>query len=218
MSELTLNAQPREITGRKVRQLRNQGLVPVVIYGSNQESAILQVNARNFNEVLQAGGTSQLVTLVVDGGKTHNVLVRELQRHPVKHNILHADLYAVSMTETQQVDVPILPVNEPEALVAGLMMLQSLDQVSIEALPASIPASIEIDVTDLDLDRAILVSDLPQIDGVTYLTEADEAVFRMVTTRSEESLEALDEEEIDDEMAEPEVMSKGREEEEEEEE
>ena len=88
MSELTLNAQPREITGRKVRQLRNQGLVPVVVYGRDQASTILQVNARNFNDVLQAGGTSQLVTLVVDGGKTHNVLVRELQRHPVRHNIL----------------------------------------------------------------------------------------------------------------------------------
>lgn len=217
MSELTLNAQPREITGRKVRQLRNQGLVPVVVYGRDQESTILQVNARNFNDVLYAGGTSQLVTLVVDGGKTHNVLVREIQRHPVKHNLLHADLYAVSMTEKQQVDVSIVPVNEPVALVAGLMMLQSLDQVTIEALPANIPASIEIDVTDLDMNRAIIVADLPQIENVTYLTDADEAVFRMVTTRTEESLEE-EEEEIDAEMVEPEVMGRGKEEEEEEEE
>lgn len=208
MSELTLNAQPREITGRKVRQLRNQGLVPVVVYGRDQAATILQVKARNFNDVLHAGGISQLVTLVVDDGKTHNVLVREIQRHPVKHNVLHADLYAVSMSEKQQVDVSIVAVNEPTALVAGLMMLQALDQVTIEALPANIPASIEIDVTDLDLTRAIVVADLPQIDGVTYMTEADEAVFRMVTTRTEESLESLDEEEIDTEMVEPEIVSK----------
>jgi len=217
MSNLTLNAQPRELTGRKVSQLRTQGLVPVVVYGRGQEPAVLQVNARSFNDVLHAGGISQLVELVVDGGKVQNVLVRELQHHPVKNNVIHADLYAVSMTEKQQVDISVVAVNEPEALVAGLMMLQAMDQVSIEALPANIPASIEIDVTQLDMDRAITVADLPQVEGVTYLSEADESVFIMVTTRTEESLE---EEELaveGEEMIEPEVMTRGKDEEEEEE-
>ena len=212
MSELTLKAQPRELTGRKVKQLRRQGIVPVVVYGPKQEPDILQVNERDFERMLYAGGTSQLVELVTDDGKKHNVLVREIQRHPVNHHIMHADFYAVSMTETQEVEVPIVSVGEPEALGSGLMVLQSLDQVLIEALPAAIPSHIEVDITELDLDRSITVADLPKLDGVTYLTDESEVVFNMVTTRAEEEEEELEE----GEMAEPEVVSRGKEEEEEE--
>ncbi len=212
MSELSLKAQPRELTGRKVKQLRRQGIVPVVVYGRKQEPAILQVNERDFARMLQAGGTSQLVELVTDDGAKHNVLVREIQLHPVNHHIMHADFYAVSMTETQEVEVPIVSTGEPEALAAGLMVLQALDQVLIEALPAAIPSHIEVDITALDLDRMITVADLPQLDGVTYLTSEDEPVFNMVTTRVEEE----EEEELEEgEMVEPEVLSGGKEEDEE---
>ena len=212
MSELSLKAQPRELTGRKVKQLRRQGIVPVVVYGRKQEPAILQVNERDFARMLHAGGTSQLVELVTDDGEKHNVLVREIQRHPVNHHIMHADFYAVSMTETQEVEVPIVSTGEPEALAAGLMVLQALDQVLIEALPAAIPSHIEVDITALDLDRMITVADLPQLDGVTYLTDESEPVFNMVTTRAEEEEETELEE---GEMAEPEVVSRGKEEDEE---
>lgn len=212
MSELSLKAQPRELTGRKVKQLRRQGIVPVVVYGRKQEPVILQVNERDFARMLHAGGTSQLVELVTDDGATHNVLVREIQRHPVNHHIMHADFYAVSMTETQEVEVPVVSTGEPEALAAGLMVLQALDQVLIEALPAAIPSHIEVDITALDLDRMITVADLPQLEGVTYLTDENEPIFNMVTTRIEEE----EEEELEEgEMAEPEVVSRGKEEEEE---
>ena len=212
MSELSLKAQPRELTGRKVKQLRRQGIVPVVVYGRKQEPAILQVNERDFARMLHAGGTSQLVELVTDDGAKHNVLVREIQRHPVNHHIMHADFYTVSMTETQEVEVPVVSTGEPEALAAGLMVLQALDQVLIEALPAAIPSRIEVDITALDLDRMITVADLPQLEGVTYLTDENEPVFNMVTTRIEEE----EEEELEEaEMAEPEVVSRGKEEEEE---
>jgi large subunit ribosomal protein L25 len=213
MSEMSLKAQPRELTGRKVKQLRRQGIVPVVVYGRKQEPAILQVNERDFARMLQAGGSSQLVELVTADGATHNVLVREIQQHPVNHHIIHADFYAVSMTETQEVEVPVISVGEPEALASGLMVLQALDHVLIEALPADTPSHVEVDITALDLDRMITVADLPQLDGVTYLTSEDEPVFNMVTTRVEEE----EEEEIEEgEMVEPEVVSRGKEEEEEE--
>ena len=92
MADLKLDAQPRTLTGRKVRQLRTQGLVPVVVYGNNQPPVNLQVNARSLELALQHGGFSQLVQVNVQGGGTHNVLVREIQRHPTSHAFVHVDL------------------------------------------------------------------------------------------------------------------------------
>ncbi len=192
MADLELTAQPRTITGRRVKQLRQQGLVPVVVYGNVDEPENLQIPARSMEVLLRKGGGSQLVELQVEGGRKHNVLFREIQRHPVRHNLMHADFYAVSMREKQQVSIPITAVGEPEALEPGLMLLQALDSIELEALPANIPASIEVDVTGLDLDNAINVADLPAIDGVEYLADPDEPVFNMILTRAGASEEEED--------------------------
>lgn len=210
MAELKLDAQPRTLTGRKVRQLRTQGLVPVVVYGNKQEPVNLQVNARSFELLLRNGGFSQLVEVNVEGGDTHNVLVREIQRHPVNHSFRHVDLYAVNMLEKQHSSVPIVSTGHPTALIGGLMLLQSQETVEIEALPADIPASIEVDITMLELERPITIADLPKLTGVTYLGEESEYLFTLATPRVAEELEKLDELDAlasaDGEMAEPEVV------------
>jgi large subunit ribosomal protein L25 len=217
MDKLQLSAQPREITGRKVKQIRAEGLVPIIVYGPTQESVSLQVGSRDFERTLHSGGISQLVELVVDGGTTHNVLVRELQRHPVNHSLMHADFYAVNMSEKQQVSVAIHGFGEAEGMMAGLMMLQALDQVEIEALPSDIPSHIEIDITSLTMEESITVADLPDISGVEYVTPEDEAVFMLIVTREEEEEEEEEEMELVGEgMAEPEVLSGAKPEEDEE--
>ena len=214
MADLQLSAQTREITGRKVKQIRAKGLVPVVVYGATQESEVLQVEARALDRTLHAGGISQLIELDVEGGKKHNVLIRDLQRHPVTHSVIHADFYAVNMSEKQQVSVAIHQIGEPEELVTGLMVLQALDQVEIEALPSDIPSHVEIDISSLALDAAITVADLPQLEGVVYLTPLDEPVFNMITTRVEEEEE--EEELLEGEgLTEPEVLTGAQEEDEE---
>ncbi len=191
MAELKLTAQPRTLVGRKVRQLRTQGLVPVVVYGPKQEKAeSLQIEARSFERVLQAAGFSQVVQLDVDGGKTHNVLIRAVHQHPVTHHPLHVDFYAVDMTVKQQINIPVHAVGKPAALVVGLMVLQPLDQVMVEALPSNIPSHIDVDITNLSLETSVTVADLPKLDGVTYVTDSDEAIFTMITTRAEESAAA----------------------------
>lgn len=213
MSELKIDAQPRAVSGRKVRQLRRQGLVPVVVYGKSQEPINLQVNARQLELTMQHGGISQLVRVVVDGGATHNVLVREVQRHPVSHHYLHADLYAVNMNEKQEVSVPVVSIGKPDALIAGLMVLQALDAVHISALPADIPASVEVDITKLDAETPITIADLPALPGVEYLSDPGEHLFTMIATRVEEEEEAVETEEA---LVEPELVARGREEDEEE--
>jgi len=210
---LQLNAQPRTIVGRKVRQLRARGIVPVVVYGNVDAPENLQVSAQSLERTLQQGGTSQLIEVDVEGSHKHNVLVRDIQRHPVRHSLMHADFYAIDMREKQQVTVPIIGINRPETVPIGFMLLQALESVDIEALPAAIPASIEVDVGDLDMEDTITVADLPVPEGVEFLTEMDEPVFTYVVTREEEELEELEEAVDVDEMEEPEVV--GQEEDEE---
>ncbi len=193
MATLQLEAQPRELVGRRVKQLRRQGLVPVVVYGNVDQVVNLQVNERTFERTLQAGGNSQLIQLNVEGGDVHNVLMRDLQRHPVRRNVLHADFYAINMREKQQVAIPLVSVNTPTALVGGLMVLQALDTVEIEALPGDIPASIEVDITELTVEESITIASLPSFDGIDYLTDPEETIFTMSASRiTEAALEELD--------------------------
>lgn len=218
MSVLTLSANARSITGRKVRRLRPEGIVPVVIYGGGDPPRNAQVEDAEFERVLSDGGNSQLVKVDLEG-EDFNVLVREIQRHPVRHNLLHADFYTVNMSETQQVSVPLVTVGAV-TVSADLVMVQSMDSVEIEALPADIPALIEVDVSRLESPEnpPITVADLPTITGVSYISDADEPICSLILSRagiSEE--EEMEEEELLDTDVEPEVIGRGREEEDEEE-
>lgn len=217
MAKLKLDAQLRELTGRKVRKLRNQGLVPIVIYGDVEEPENAQVDETSLERVLKAGGSSQLVEVDLEGAGERNVLVRDVQRHPVRRSLIHADFYAVNMQVKQQVSIPVYSVGQPAAETPELVLVQALDHVEIEALPADIPARIDVDVTRLETPDSdpISVSELPELPGVVYLTPPDEPIFSLVYTRvvEEEEEEELLEEAM---MVEPEVIGRGKEEEEEE--
>ena len=219
MSVLTLNANLRSLTGRKVRRLRPEGIVPVVIYGGGEPPRNAQVEGAEFELVLRDGGNSQLVQLDLEG-EDYNVLVREVQRHPVCHNLLHADFYTVNMTETQQVSVPLITVGA-RIIDADFVMVQSMDSVEIEALPADIPALIEVDVSRLETPEnpSITVADLPDIPGVIYISDTDEPICSLILSRAAVSEEEMEEEEeLLDADVEPEVIGRGRDDEEEEEE
>lgn len=207
MADIKLTAQPRTLAGRKVRQLRTKGLLPVVVYGPKQEKAeSLQIETRAFERVLQAAGFSQLVQIDVEGGTRHDVLIRAVQQHPVTHHPLHVDFYAVDMMAKQQINIPVHAVGKPAGLVVGLMVFQSADHVTIEALPSNIPSHIDLDITKLSLETPITVADLPVIEGVTYVNDSDEQIFTMIATRAETESEAGAE-------AEPQVITKAKEDE-----
>ena len=137
----------------------------------------------------------------------HNVLVKNVQREPVGHSLLHADFYAVNMSEKQRVAVPIVPVGKPGGTTTGVMVLQIHETIHIEALPADIPSEIEVDVAMIALDRAITVADLPVLKGITYLDPEEEILFNMQETRAELAEEAA---EAEGTSAEPEVVKRGK--------
>jgi large subunit ribosomal protein L25 len=134
-----------------------------------------------------------------------------VQREPVFHSLLHADFYAVNMNETQRVSVPLVATGKASGMAAGLMFFQAHELIHIEALPADIPAEIEVDVTPLTLETPIHVRDLPAVKGVAYLDDPDEVVFMLMTTRAGEA----EEEAAEGTAAEPEVVKRGKQTEEE---
>ncbi len=216
MSDLNLNAEPRTLVGRQVRQLRRNGLVPVVVYGRVDKPVNLQIDSVNLEKALHHGGMSQLVRVAVSDGQQHNVLIRDIQRDPVTAKLVHADFYAVSMTETQEADVAIVGVGKPKVMAGNELILQNLDTITVEALPADIPASIEVDLTLLTHESPILVSSIVVPAGVAVLADPDEVVFSIVASRvdaEEEAAEdALEYGLGDDDSAEPEVISRGKDE------
>ena len=209
MSDLNLKAEQRSVTGRKVGQLRREGLVPVVVYGAISAPINLQVAARDLERTLHAGGASQVVSVAVAGGSKHNVLIKSVQREPVSHSLMHADFYAVNMNEKQHVSVSLVATGKASGMAAGLMFYQSHEMLRIEALPADIPAEIVMDIEALTLETPIHVRDLPEVEGVAYLDDPDEVIFSLITTRAGEA-ETAEEEGVEEGEMEPEVVKRGK--------
>ncbi len=218
MSALTLKAEPRTVTGRRrVRRLRRTGLIPAVLYGPEVSPRNLQVRAQDVERLLRRGATTQLVDLTIDGEpQPVKVLIREVQRHPVRHDLLHVDFVQVSMTEKLEVEVPIVLVGESPAVASGLGTVnQVLDTVAVQCLPTDIPAHIEVDLSQLTAEHDVIrAGELALPAGVDLLEEPDAAVvvLEYVTEEAEEEEEAA----VTEEGAEPEVIARGKAEEEEE--
>lgn len=204
MDELKLVADRRELTGRKVGQLRRQGLVPVVVYGNVKQPVNLQVDIKMLERTLHAGGDTRVVEVTVNDGGKHNVLVKNVQREPVGHRLLHADFYAVNMSVKQRVTVPLVTTGKPAGMVTGVMVLKLHEAIHIEALPADIPGEIEVDISPMTMERPITISDLPKVKGVSYVDDPEEVLFNLQLTREEVAEEAAATD------VEPEVVKKGK--------
>jgi large subunit ribosomal protein L25 len=209
MEKTTLDAELRGVGRHPVRELRDVARVPAVIYGAGVESQPISVNAKLLQKALHQAGTG-LLTLQVAGGSPVNVLAREVQRHPVKHNVLHVDFQAVSMTEKLRLHVPIVHEGDAPAMKMNgdLVLVRNLDAVEIECLPADIPNHLVADLAKLQNEHdEIVVSDLAAPSGVKVLTAHDHVVFSLTLSRAGTVEET---EEGAAAAAEPEVVVKGK--------
>ncbi len=215
--EITLSVMPRTIVGKKVKQIRREGWVPMVLYGPGFEPKLYQANSFEANRLLAAAGMTSLISLQVEGHQeSHKALVREVQRDVLSDALIHVDLYRVSMTQKITTDVPIELVGTSSAVTQGQMILLTLvDRVQIECLPGDLVSSLKLDLGPLkEPDDVLQVKDLSVPQGITILADADEIVVRLAfATRVKEEDEI--EEMIQAPAAEVEVISKGKAEEEE---
>ena len=179
--ETKLTAERRDDHGKGVaRKLRAAGRIPAVLYGHDQETVPLSVDARDMTHALHtSAGFNVLVDLMVDGTE-HLVLPREVQQNHVKGQIVHVDFLAVSRTEKIQVDVEVITVGEAPGVKQGGVVDHHLRAVAVECFPQDVPEHLEADVSGLDLGDTLHVSDLVAPSGVTILTSPDEAVLAVI--------------------------------------
>src|SRR5436189_5959147 len=151
MAIVSFNATPRAETGKgAARQLRSRGQVPAVIYGHDHAPQALSLNARDLDKMLgNIQAESTVIEVTVDG-HTSKTLIREIQRHPIKRQILHVDFQALVAGEKVTVSIPIVLIGIPEGVkLEGGVLEQSLRELEIEVDPSNIPDHVELDVTNL---------------------------------------------------------------------
>jgi len=175
------------------RELRRQGFTPAVIYGREITSLPVQVDTHEFELLLKQGAQRGVIEITVDG-EDHVVMVRDLQRHPVKRNVIHADFLKVSMTEKIQTSVPVNVVGEERVAVEGGILQYLRRQIEVECLPNAIPDYITVDVSDLFIGQNVALGDIDPPEGVEFLGDPSDLVVTIVAPREEE-IEELEEEE-----------------------
>lgn len=214
MDQLELNVEKRTVVGKQVKQLRNKGMVPAVVFGHEIGSLAIQVPEKALRLVLSRAGMNRLIALKVPGQRKPTLaLVRDVQRDVLKGTVIHVDLQAVVMTEKIRTTVPVHLVNDSPAVLTGIgMLLHDLDEIEIECLPGDLISHIDVDLSLLkDLDDAVYVKDLQSPPAVTILNDPEDMVVHVARiVEAAEELEAAPEE-----AGEVEVVRKGKAEEEE---
>ncbi|HKX26636.1 MAG TPA: 50S ribosomal protein L25 [Blastocatellia bacterium] len=205
-TKVSLEVKPRQERGKNAtRRLRASGLVPVTIYGGNQEAASTMVVRREFSALLRAHGRNKVFTLNFEGTATPAKLV-DLQLDPVKGTLMHADFIRISLTEKTTFDLPIKIVGESEGVkLHGGILEVVIHSLEIRCLPLDLPESVEVDVSGLGLGDHLSVKDLKVGDQVEVLTDSDTVVATVVAPRAEEEVTPAA-----DASAEPEVIKKGK--------
>ena len=203
MSESTvLNVFQRTVIGKASRRLTDQGRIPAVLYGMGRDAMSIEVERHDFEQFMShhsAGST--LVEIQIDGEKKPvNAMIRELQTSPIKGNILHVDFMAVSLNKPVHAVVALRFANDPAGVKAGGVLTIDKHDLNIEAKPAEIPETIELDVSALEVGDSLHVRDVTAPKGVTLLDDMD-AIIASVTPPTV----VVEEEEVA-ETAEPEVI------------
>ncbi|HEX9703641.1 MAG TPA: 50S ribosomal protein L25/general stress protein Ctc [Gemmatimonadales bacterium] len=209
---ISLAAEPRTATGKgAARQARFQKKVPAVVYGHGRAAQPLIVDAQALEQALTGVEPASTLVELTIGGKKHKALIREIQRHPLRPDIIHIDFYEIRAEEKVTLKVPVHLVGIPDGVRnAGGVLDQVTREVEIEVLPEHIPDRVEIDVTALLIGDSLHVKDLT-IPNAKILVQADLTIATVVPPRAEEV--APTPEAAPAEVAEPELIRKPREEE-----
>ena len=199
MARKELTVEPRQVTGKKVAQLRRAGILPANVYGRGIPSVSLQITTNQLHDTIKAMTANEVLDLKIAGERAARpVVIHHVQRHPLTSGILHAEFYQVSLTHTMRADVPLVVVGTSDAVTTfnGVLMT-ALESLQVEALPLDLPSRIEVDITSLvELEQSLHVRDLPIPANVTVLTDPDVMVVKISSPRvAEEGEEAAEGEE-----------------------
>jgi large subunit ribosomal protein L25 len=161
--KVTLKVQPRQVSGRAVKTLRREGIVPANIFGRNIESQSIQVSADEFGKAFAKAGETSIINLTIEGEKeSRPVLISAVHTHSVTGQPLHVDFHEVDLTKKVTATIPVELVGEaPAESDLGAVIVQQLTEIDVEALPTDLPEKISIDITGLKaFDDSVTIADI----------------------------------------------------------
>ncbi|OQZ04675.1 MAG: hypothetical protein B6D34_01640 [Candidatus Brocadia sp. UTAMX1] len=198
MKILELKAEKRTTKGSKaVRKLRMTGKIPAMLYGHKQNNVMLCMKEDEFIRILHTG--TRMLYVTYDNQK-ESALIKEIQYDHVVDRVLHVDFSRIDLDERVKLRVPIELAGESVGVKEGGVLTHVMKDIEIECLPTSIPEMIKVGVTDLGLGKAIHVRELPALEGIRYISDAEAVV---VSVHQAVEKKAVTEEEL---LAEPEVI------------
>jgi large subunit ribosomal protein L25 len=215
MASASLSAEVRNDRGKGVaRKLRAAGRVPGIVYGHGREPQSLSLVARDLDKLLSGIAAGSTVIELTLGKATTKTLIREIQRHPFKKQILHVDFMELVAGEKVIVDIPLVFVGIPEGVrLSGALLEQIVHSIEVNVDPSNIPNHIDVDVTNLAMGHSLHVRDLKLPEGLEVLTDEDTTICAVVAPRA--VVEEKAEGEADAAVAgEPELIRKAKEDEE----
>jgi large subunit ribosomal protein L25 len=196
VDRVELTVAQRSVLGKKVKALRRNGITPANVYGHRLESQAVEVDTVTLAHTLKKLERNAILSLSIEGEKAvRPVIVREVRRDLLNDKIVHVDFYQVSLAEKMKADVPFIFIGKAPAVEdLGGILLQGLDSIAVEALPADIPPHFEIDISSLTtFDSSVHVRDLVVDPKVHVLTEGDSVITSVSPPRK--VVEAVVEEE-----------------------
>ena len=200
-----LKAEERKITGKQVKQLRKEGILPASIYGKKVKSGSIQLNKDEFIKLYRKTGETAIIDILVgESDKAHHVLVRELQKTATTGKLLHVSFQEVDLTEKIEAEIPVRLEGESPAVKEKLaLLLQELNEITVEAAADSLPEEIKIDISKLKASGdSIYIKDIVVPQGVEIKNDPEIVVVRLDELVAPES-EVLPEPETVEENAEP---------------
>lgn len=176
------------------RLIREEGKIPAIFYGRHVDSTPVYVDSSDFIKTMREVGRNGILQLLIDS-KRHSVMLHDIQKDPLKNEFVHADFQVVDMSLDVEVDVNIHLVGEATGVKDGGVLQQPLYQLSVRALPANIPQSIEIDVTNLEVGQTVVVSDINTKGKYELNHEESEVIASILPPRQEEEINSGEEQE-----------------------
>lgn len=188
MERIGLKAQVRTGIGKgAARSLRRNGAVPAIVYGRGREPRLVAVDARALAAALHThAGLNVLIDLELagnGGSEPTTVTVREVQRDIFRHQPIHVDFHAISLTERLETHVPLVLKGTAKGVAEGGVVVHHLRDVLVECLPTQIPENFELDVAELVIGRSLHAGDLVIPEGVTLVTPLEEVIVTVVAPR-----------------------------------
>lgn len=194
MTNLFLKASLRKIFGKKNEILRKQGMIPAVVYGPNTEPISLEVKEKDFFDIYKKAGETDLINLLIESDNKEvkkEVMIQDVSYHYLYPNkIIHIDFYEVPLDKPITVYVPLHLENESPAVKKGGILVKSMDELMIEALPKDVPHKIVVDISSLEeFGQSIYVKDLKLPENIKVMIDINTPVVTVTAPLTEEELE-----------------------------